>query len=436
MLPVALTAGVSFVVLVNLYPAIGLLGLIGATCFVSYDSKMPFANIGSIHIPDLMLYVLFFVVILKSLSSRNIRLIRTAIDLPLTIFVLIGLISLIVGQMDKKYNFFLAFREFKVFLYYLLPMVVTNLIRDRRDIKILIYGTLSIGIIAGLNVALEAWISPPKAMDDPMEVFYRCQGSSSGWMLVFWTFAAFVSILFARKIRLSHILGAIVPLIAIILSFSRHLWVSAACTVALGSAFNVRVNMGRIFKGVWIIFFIGMVIIGTSLLRIEPVTTYLNLITARAETMVFRERVQNWDIRLVENKYATEKILSKPIFGLGFSEPYRPQIYGPDDHLEWYIHNVYLWILLKVGIAGFIPFLWFSYIFVMRGIIHGNKVQDTVLKAIVIGSVCSYLGAAIANVAAPHFMENWGVAVFGLALGINEAIYIIEGVDLKEKMIK
>jgi O-antigen ligase len=341
----------------------------------------------------------------------------------------VGIISLILGKLLQAYQFFIAFREFKVILYYLLAVVVANLIHNKRELRLLIYGCLCLGIIVALGIILQAWISPPTAMDDPMEVFYRYQGASRGWVLCFWTFVGFVSLLLANKLRFRYILGVSIPFSAMILLFQRHLWVSIVCGVLLVSALNFRTNKGKILKVFSFGIFIVLVFLGVALLRIEPLTTYLNLITTRAETLTSPGKVDNWEIRLVENKYAKEKILSHPIWGIGFDKPYRPQIYGPDDNIEWFIHNGYLWILLKLGIAGFIPFLWFSYIFVKRGLKHWNQMKDNLFKAIVLGSVCSYLGIAVGNLATAHFMQNWEVAVIGMSFGINELIYKMEGVE-------
>jgi O-antigen ligase len=148
------------------------------------------------------------------------------------------------------------------------------------------------------------------------------------------------------------------------------------------------------------------------------------------ESLTSGERIEkNLEARKLENEYALKKIAGHPLFGIGFVSPYRPQIYGPDDKLEWYIHNGYLWILLKLGIAGLIPFLWFSYVFVRRGIKYWNQVEDDFLRPVVLGSVCLYLAIAVGNYAAPHFIASWEMAVFGLSMGINEVIYRLEGVD-------
>jgi O-antigen ligase len=145
------------------------------------------------------------------------------------------------------------------------------------------------------------------------------------------------------------------------------------------------------------------------------------------------EKFRTWEIRAVENKYAIEKIVSSPIWGIGFQRAYRPQIYYPEDNIEWFIHNGYLWIMLKLGVLGFIPFLWFSYIFLKRGMKYWYQVEDRVSRGIVLGSVCAYLGFAVGNIASPNFMQNWEVAVFGLCFGMNEVIYRVGGLNSESR---
>lgn len=432
----ALSAGFLLVVLVWFYSIIGILAVIGGACFIPFNSALPLANVGSIHIPDLILYLLIGLVILKTLVLTNIRMVRTPLDIPLIIFVVVGIASLVVGKFLNLYDFFQALREFKVVLYYLLALIITNIIRDKRELKLLIYGCLSLGIIAAFTIILQAWINPPGASDDPMEVFYRYQEGMSGGLLSYWTLIALICFLFVSKVRFYYILGAVIPLFSLILSFSRHWWISFVFSVSLIFAFNFKKNRARIFGILSLIIFFAFLVVGAFLLRIEPIPTYLNLITTRAETLTFREKVDNWEIRKVENKYAIEKILSQPIWGIGFQRPYRPQIYFPEDNIDCFVHNGYLWILLKLGIIGFVPFVWFSLIFVLRGMRYWNHVEDKFLKGIVLGSVCAYLGIALASVAAPHFMQNWEVAVLGLLFGVNEVIYRMQGLDSKNTELK
>jgi hypothetical protein len=127
-----LLAGFLLVVLLWFYPIIGILAVMGGTCFIPFSSNFPFTNIGSIHIPDLILYLLIGIVISKIMVLRNVRLVRTPLDVPLIIFVIVGICSLVVGKVLNLYDFYQAVHEFKAILYYLLH-IITNIIRDKKN---------------------------------------------------------------------------------------------------------------------------------------------------------------------------------------------------------------------------------------------------------------------------------------------------------------
>ena len=425
-LMVALLFVCVFVILVR-YPVLVILSIIGGTSLIPYHSDLPLTHIGSINIPDLILFLLVAVVIFRVLFLR-VKPIRTPLDMPLIIFVGLGTAILLIGALEKKYLFFVGLKEFKPILYYLLPLLITNIIKEKKELKLVIYGCLALGVITAVTVILQVWLNPPTTASEAQDVFYRYK-AISGLMLPCWSFLAFVCLLLIRKINLSYILAASITLFSVIFSFSRHLWISLVVGVLLVSLLTFKRNKVRIL-GILSLAIIFILLVGTAvLLRVEPVPTYVKLITLRTESLTSGERIENWEVRKLENEYALKKIAGHPLFGIGFVSPYRPQIYGPDDNLEWYIHNGYLWILLKLGIAGLIPFLWFSYFFVRRGIKYWNQVADDFLRPVVLGSVCSYLAIAVGNYAAPHFISTWEVAVFGLSMGINEVIYRLEGVD-------
>jgi len=81
---------------------------------------------------------------------------------------------------------------------------------------------------------------------------------------------------------------------------------------------------------------------------------------------------------------------------------------------------------MKMGIIGFVPFLWMSFTFLKRGFLNWSKIDDRFLKCIVIGFTLSYLGLMISNVVAPKFMEWPGIIIIGIILGMNEAIYRVD----------
>ena len=400
----------------------------GGTSLIDYYGPLPFTKISSLNIPDLILAILVVVVIFRTLFLR-VKPIRTPLDIPVIIFVGLGTTSLLAGALEHRYLLFDGLHDFKPMLYYLLVILVTNIIKDKKELKLVIYGCLAIGVISAVRVVHAGWVNPPTALSVTEEMFYRYQALSGGSVLPFWSLVVFVCLLLMSKIRPGYILGAGTLLVWLLICFVRHLWIAFVVAVLCVLLFNFRRAKKRIL-GLSLLVIIPISLFGIAgLFEVEPVSTYVKLIAVRAETLTFQERVTNWDYRLTENEYSLRTVAEHPLFGIGFATPYRPQIFGLDDTFQYYLHNGYLWILVKVGLAGLIPFFWFSYVFVRRGIVYSNRVEDNFLRAVVLGSVCAYLGMAVGNIGAAHFMENWEVSLFALSMGINEVIYRLEGVD-------
>ena len=163
LLSLALLSGLLFTVLVLRHPIIGVLAIIAGTSFIPYGrGDLPLTNIGSIHIPDLILYPLLTAVILKRISAKDSRFIRTPLDAPLVWFVVAGITSVLMHKFLQGYEFFQAFLFFKPILYYLLALIVTNTIHDKKELTILVNGCLCMGVIAALWVTLAAWVNPPE----------------------------------------------------------------------------------------------------------------------------------------------------------------------------------------------------------------------------------------------------------------------------------
>ena len=54
-----------------LYPVIGLIAIAGTTHFIAYGEALPGTDIGSINIPDIVLFFLFSVIIFKIFMLRE-----------------------------------------------------------------------------------------------------------------------------------------------------------------------------------------------------------------------------------------------------------------------------------------------------------------------------------------------------------------------------
>jgi O-antigen ligase len=105
------------------------------------------------------------------------------------------------------------------------------------------------------------------------------------------------------------------------------------------------------------------------------------------------------------------------VLGIGFARKYRPQIYGPGDRLCCFIHNAYLWVALKMGCLGLLPFLWLLLLTLGRGLRRWNAAGSGFTRAMALGSAVALAGVMLANVPAPYFMQDWGAAAVAVVLG-------------------
>ena len=136
-----------------------------------------------------------------------------------------------------------------------------------------------------------------------------------------------------------------------------------------------------------------------------------------------------WHWRAMENEYALAKIRQYPLFGIGPGNDYRPRVRLGGDYNTGYMHNAYLFILLDLGVLGFIPFVWFSGLYLVRGYRLWHTIQDQALMSVALGFCLSYVTILIASTASPVFMAWFWTPVLGVMLGVNEVIYKLDGME-------
>ena len=109
---------------------------------------------------------------------------------------------------------------------------------------------------------------------------------------------------------------------------------------------------------------------------------------------------------MIENKFAIQKLSQNLIFGVGLSGLYRPSIYGLRDTLRHYIHNGYLWVFLKTGLIGFIPFIWFYVAFMIKGLRQLKKITNDFHRAVLLGFMLCNASLLIIGFFIPIFVQN------------------------------
>ena len=223
-----------------------------------------------------------------------------------------------------------------------------------------------------------------------------------------------------------------VPLLAIGLAFtfSRAVWVSVAVSVGVGVLFstsNERKNLLLLFCASVLIGAMAITLLGMLLPEISKLTNVLYL---RGSSLFTGKQIgysSSWQWRIRENEYALATITQHPLLGIGPGNHYRPDFFLGGDRLPGFVHNGYYFILVDLGLAGFVPFAWFTVAYLFRGYRFRTIIHDRVLAPLAFGFTLSYVAILIASIAEPTFMYWYWTPVLGVMLGINEVIYRLNG---------
>jgi VanZ family protein len=149
---------VGFGIVVLCRPEIGLLGILVATSSIVPESELPILSlggIGSLHIPDIVLLSLLVLILVRSLVEPRFKIVHTPLDLPLLSFYAIAMVFSLYAVSQGSVNVEDARRAIRTITYFLTFFVVTNLIRTKSQLTLLLKGISFLAIIVALAMAVQ-----------------------------------------------------------------------------------------------------------------------------------------------------------------------------------------------------------------------------------------------------------------------------------------
>lgn len=429
-------------------PEVALLGILVATSSIVYEDQLPRISLGiSLHISDVLLLILFGIVFIRWLVEPNFRVVRTPIDLPLLIFFGVTILSTTIALYQSTVDVETVRRAFRIFSYYLTFFIVIQLIKERRQLDLLIRGIYFLAFIVAGAIVLQFLLGSTVQLL-PGRVETLATGSTMyaeitrvlppGWSVVLVSFLVLLcNMIVDRHISFSWVRYGLLGLfgIAMIFTFLRSYW-AALCMIFL--------IMAYLFKGQERTRFIGFgfvtLLIAAAFIAIvsyDPDSRTAKLLDASVDRFgslfasgAFQGDDNSINWRLIENEYAIAAIKADPWIGLGLGFTYRPwesridqvDLTGTNYDFRKHIHNGHFWILLQSGLLGYLSLIWLSVTFVGRGLLHWRQVQDLKLRSIVLGFVLTYGVVFVAAVANSSFTQWRWTPILGIMMGINEIV--------------
>ena len=280
----------------------------------------------------------------------------------LIIFFFACFFSVLVG-IKNGYAAQAVLFDLRVFLYYLIFFPAVLILNDFSKLKKIFYFILSIGTIKCLIDSFLSIFILPGSFDD-VSLSFLPFARLTGYTEVIYPLTLISSLsffLFQKKIEKKIIIlpSILISVIALFLSYTRGSWVSAILALILLFIFLIR---SKIVIVNWrIISFISVTIFSILLLLTLLNIISLDIFLARM-TSVTLDKIDISNLgRLVEYVTAIEAFLSNPITGAGFGLMFNYFSPGIGYMSTIYCHNSYLYILSKMGLIGFIPFMFLLF---------------------------------------------------------------------------
>lgn len=429
--------GVIVLAIAFTYPELIILAVLALASGLFPSRFNPYIDIvvGNAQLSDVLLIGLLFIVVFRVISDRGFQFIKTPLDLPIILFfgaVLAGLVNAVL-RFDIRFS--AATYEFRVLMYYLLFFAITNLVRTKAQLVRLVYGVMAIGFLLAVVIIAQSSLfgsvlAEEKLVgqaDAPIRVFHP--GLPLAYVVLI-TLVGYIAMFKGQGFNAHRWSIALVIVAALLVTATRHIFVSLALVIGLLIVILSTRERARLLRTmIAITIFAAGFISLLALAGLEAglaeysVTSYVRLQQMFSRGILSSSGSLGW--RWQEIQYAWSQISEHPILGIGLNSPYRPPFYpGEAPGLLRYIHNAYFSLWLKTGIVGLVTFLWFSIIFIRKGLQNWRRVKSVLLRAVVIGFTVGYAGMMLSNLVAPSMVRPGQAAIFGVILGLGELILV------------
>jgi O-antigen ligase len=391
--------------------------------------------VGHFFATDLLLILLLSVVLVRLLVAKTFRRVETPLDTPLLLFCAAAIVGVATAVRNHGVRFSHATPEARVYLYYLIFFVVTNLIRTRSQLDRLIYGIPLIAVLVAGMMVIQA------VAGRSLSIFrgWSVQGDelvrlfNPGFVACYIALMTLTCDMALRKDQRSRSVHTLVILLlglGLLTTVTRNVLVSLAIGLGVLVVMVRRSELSRLAAALTVV--AGITLLGMAVLMLlggeERLLQYFSAYLERTSRMfsaTILSSHENVLIRWREIEYAWQQITERPVFGIGFQTSYRP-VFSQFERvsLTHYLHNAYLSIWLKAGLLGLVSFMWLSLCFLRRGFQHWREVQDSFLGAVTLGFTLAYLALMVSNLVAPTFVQDQSAMIFAVIMGMNEVAFM------------
>ena len=148
--------GITFLAIGLKRPEIFILAYLVLTASIIQQTRAQSVSLGfgTVYFTDMLIFLLFGTILMRSLAESRFRLVSTPLDIPLLIFLVTSFVSTILAVTNGSVLFLQSLGEVRVVGSYLLFFAVTNLVRDKRQVMLLIEGLLGLAVLVAVTTII------------------------------------------------------------------------------------------------------------------------------------------------------------------------------------------------------------------------------------------------------------------------------------------
>jgi len=317
---------------------------------------------GGLRLQEGFLLLACFFAMIDWVYRRDLSLVHTAADKPVLSFLLVVVFSIAVGFLHGN-SVSVIWRDARFPLYFITFFLVTNFVSAQSALRR--YAPLL--VLLGLLVALEYVLEFVGAIDLSVGESFVRVARLQGMVLPLALLLVVAQLVFApQRWGKPLLLALFFPIgLAFVLTVGRSMWASFAIgLVCIGYMHSRLRGGGSRWRAVLLISLVLALLVGTVFFfqRFTGAAIGAHVFERSRSLVEYEENVHVLG-RLFSYAVALEAIVQHPIIGNGQGTTL--MLLNFDEEMlrfewtrAWTVDNLYLTILLKAGLLGFLTFFW------------------------------------------------------------------------------
>lgn len=452
-------AGILYLVISWVWPEIAVLAILLLTSTIFDINEIPSVPIGFGHfvVTDFLIFIPIGIILVRSRVEPGFVLNHTPLDLPLLAFYSIAILSTIIAILHSSLTFNQSLGEIRNISSYLIFFIVVNLIRNKQQLQRLLKGLFFLATLVAMFMIIQYFMGHSiKILPGRVEELITAGNADPGVtrilppgqsLVLVVLICLIVLLIFDRKPTafIFRFIQASIIGLALLFTFARNFWVALLLAIIFVWYLISEQDKVRTAKiAIWSLFVVGIVCVPIAISMGSKAYNLINSSATRFMT-IFSPNTLNEEslqYRYIENSYAFSQIASHPLIGSGLGSVYRScdrRIDSSCDSISvWnfltFIHNSYLWIMLKTGLLGYFCFMILLFFHIKRGLRNWPKIPHPFFKATALSLTVVIVAIIPSALIVPVFNVFHWTPLIALIFGINEVIYKIFEMNIQLKV--